>query len=65
METKTSPHPAMIATEAGTFRTEDEQGMTQTVTLPVWVLTILVLFAAWAVLDRLLLPACAGISAAG
>ena len=30
--------------------------MTQTVTLPVWLLAILVLFAAWAVLDRLLLP---------
>ena len=30
--------------------------MTQTVTLPVWVLAILILFAAWAVLDRLLLP---------
>jgi len=30
--------------------------MTQMVTLPVWLLAILVLFAAWAVLDRLLLP---------
>jgi glycerol-3-phosphate O-acyltransferase len=30
--------------------------MTQNVTLPVWLLAILVLFAAWAVLDRLLLP---------
>ena len=30
--------------------------MTQTVALPMWMLTILVLFAAWAVLDRLLLP---------
>lgn len=30
--------------------------MTQSVTLPAWVLVILVLFAAWAVLDRLLLP---------
>ena len=30
--------------------------MTQTVALPMWMLTILVLFAAWAVFDRLLLP---------
>ena len=30
--------------------------MTQTVTLPAWLLAILILFAAWAVLDRLLLP---------
>jgi len=30
--------------------------MTQTVTLPAWLLAIIVLFAAWAVLDRLLLP---------
>ena len=30
--------------------------MTQDVTLPAWLLAILVLFAAWAVLDRLLLP---------
>jgi glycerol-3-phosphate O-acyltransferase len=30
--------------------------MTQAVTLPAWLLAILVLFAAWAVLDRLLLP---------
>jgi len=30
--------------------------MTQTVALPVWLLAVLILFAAWAVLDRLLLP---------
>ena len=30
--------------------------MTQTVTLPAWLLAILILFAAWALLDRLLLP---------
>ena len=30
--------------------------MTQTVTLPAWLLAILILFATWAVLDRLLLP---------
>jgi len=30
--------------------------MTQTVTLPVWLLAILILLAAWSVLDRLLLP---------
>src|SRR3972149_7192003 len=30
--------------------------MTQTVTLPAWLLAILILFAAWAVLDRVLLP---------
>ena len=30
--------------------------MSQTVTLPAWLLAILILFAAWALLDRLLLP---------
>jgi hypothetical protein len=34
-------------------RTRRER-MTQTVTLPAWLLAIIVLFAAWAVLDRLL-----------
>ena len=38
------------------FEPRTSEGMTQTVALPMWMLTILVLFAAWAVLDRLLLP---------
>ena len=38
------------------FEPRTSERMTQTVALPMWMLTILVLFAAWAVLDRLLLP---------